>query len=382
MSTTANTVRLAGEDLGDHRHVCVLVDGPEEADPLLIPFITEGLDQHERSFQVVDPAVRDAHVTRLRESGIDVSAVMASGQLEVRTWADSYLRGGRFDRIAQLAYVKQSFLEGRDLGYRRTRFIGSMEWAVDGEYSGSLLRYESRLNDLVRRRPDILVCTYDLNRHSARTIADVLGVHPAAIVGGALRESHGPAAGSASARDRLLTAASKLFHETGIQATGVDSIIEAAGVAKATFYRHFPSKDDLVVAWLRDPRTRWHDRVRAQVEESQPTPHEAIPLFFEAVAEWLENEGYRGCPYLNTAVEITQPTHPALPVVLDYLQEVEDYITGLVTAAGYRNPRMLAIELQTLLAGAISLAVARRSGAYAISAREAAISMLAGAERV
>jgi AcrR family transcriptional regulator len=382
MSTTANTVRLAGEDLGDHRHVCMLVDGPEEADPLLIPFITEGLDQHERAFQVVDPAVRDAHVTRLRESGIDVSAIMASGQLEVRTWADSYLRGGRFDRIAQLAYVKQSFVEGRDLGYRRTRFIGSMEWAVDGEYSGSLLRYESRLNDLVRRRTDILICTYDLNRHSARTIADVLGVHPAAIVGGALRESHGPAAGSASARDRLLTAASKLFHETGIQATGVDSIIEAAGVAKATFYRHFPSKDDLVVAWLRDPRTRWHDRVRAQVEESQPTPDEAIPLFFEAVAEWLENEGYRGCPYLNTAVEITQPTHPALPVVLDYLQEVEDYITGLVTAAGYRNPRMLAIELQTLLAGAISLAVARRSGAYAISAREAAISLLAGAERV
>jgi AcrR family transcriptional regulator len=373
---------LAGEDLGDHRHVCVLVDGPEEADPLLMPFITEGLDQHERSFQVVDPAVRDAHITRLREFGIDVSAIMASGQLEVRTWADSYLRGGRFDRIAQLAYVKQSFVEGRDLGYRRTRFIGSMEWAVDGEYSGSLLRYESRLNDLVRRRPDILVCTYDLKRHSARTIADVLGVHPAAIVGGALRESHGPAAGSASARDRLLTAASKLFHETGIQATGVDSIIEAAGVAKATFYRHFPSKDDLVVAWLRDPRTRWHDRVRAQVEESQPTPDEAIPLFFEAVAEWLENEGYRGCPYLNTAVEITQPTHPALPVVLDYLQEVEDYITGLVTAAGYRNPRMLAIELQTLLAGAITLAVARRSGAYAISAREAAISLLAGAERV
>ena len=108
----------------------------------------------------------------------------------------------------------------------------------------------------------------------------------------------------------------------------------------------------------------------------------AIPLFFEAVAEWVENEGYRGCAYLNTAVEITEPTHPALLVVHEYLQEVEDYITGLVAAAGYRNPRMLAIELQTLLAGAISLAVARRSGAYALSARDAAMSILAAAERV
>jgi len=382
MSTTANTVRLAGEALGDHRHVCVLVDGPEEAYLLLMPFIVDGLDQDDRVIQIVDPAVRDADLARLREGGIDVSAVMASGQLEVRTWADSYLRGGRFDRTAQLAYVKQTFLEGRDLGYGRTRYIGSMEWAVDGENSDGLLGYESRLNDVVRRRPDIVVCVYDLNRHSARTIADVLGIHPAAIVGGALRESHGPSAGSTTARDRLVTAASNLFHESGIQATGVDSIIEAAGVAKATFYRHFPSKDDLVVAWLRDPRTRWHDRVRARVEESRAAPDEAIPLFFEAVAEWLENEGYRGCPYLNTAVELTEPTHPALLVVLEYLQEVEDYITGLVAAAGYQNPRMLALELQTLLAGAISLAVARRSGAYALSARDAAMSILAVGERV
>jgi AcrR family transcriptional regulator len=382
MSTTPNTIRLAGEALGDHRHICVLVEGPDEADPLLVPFIVEGLEQHDRVIQIVDPASREAHLARLREGGIDVSAVTASGQLAIRTWTDSYLRGGRFDRTAQLTYVKQSVLEGRDLGYRRTRYIATMEWAADGENAGALLGYESRLNDVVRRRQDIVVCAYDLNRHSARTIADVLGIHPAAIVGGALRESHGPAAGPTTARDRLLTAASKLFHEGGIQATGVDSIIEAAGVAKATFYRHFPSKDDLVVAWLRDPRTRWHDRVRARVEESRAAPDEAIPLFFEAVAEWLENEGYRGCPYLNTAVEITEPTHPALLVVLEYLQEVEDYITGLVAAAGYRNPRMLAMELQTLLAGAISLAVARRSGAYALSARDAAMSILAAAERV
>jgi AcrR family transcriptional regulator len=180
---------------------------------------------------------------------------------------------------------------------------------------------------------------------------------------------------------RLLTAASELFHETGIQATGVDSLIDAAGVAKATFYRHFPSKDDLVVAWLRDPRTRWLTRVRAQAEAHGAEAGDVIPLFFEALADWLETEGYRGCPYLNTAIEITEPTHPARVAVREYLQEIEDYLAGLVASAGYWNPRMLAAELQTLAAGAISLAVARRSSAYALSAREAALGLLAGAER-
>lgn len=227
--------------------------------------------------------------------------------------------------------------------------------------------------------PDVLVCTYDLRHHSARTIADVLGVHGAALVRGVLRTNRGPA--RASARERLLEAASRLFHEAGIQATGVDALIAAAGVAKATFYRHFPSKDDLVVAWLRDPRARWLDRVRASVEAQRPDDAQAVALFFEALAEWLEAEGYRGCPYLNTSVEITDPIHPARGVVVDFLQEVEDYLAGLLAAAGYRNTRVIATELQTLAVGSISLAVARRSGAPALAARDAAGRLLADAER-
>jgi AcrR family transcriptional regulator len=194
-----------------------------------------------------------------------------------------------------------------------------------------------------------------------------------------LRTTRSPA--RASARDRLLGAASKLFHEAGIQATGVDSLIEAAGVAKATFYRHFPSKDDLVVAWLRDPRTHWIDGVRAEAEAHGANAAEVIPLFFEAVADWLETGNYRGCPYLNTAAEIQDPRHPARLIIREHLQEVEDYLSGLVAAAGYRNPQLLGSELQTLVAGAISLAVARRSSAFALTAREAAIALLAGAER-
>jgi AcrR family transcriptional regulator len=180
-----------------------------------------------------------------------------------------------------------------------------------------------------------------------------------------------------------VAAASRLFHDAGIQATGVDTIIAEAGVAKATFYRHFPSKADLVVAWLRDPRARWLDRVKAQVEAKVAgrPPAAAIPLFFEALAEWLEAEGFRGCPYLNTSVEITDPAHPALAIVLDYLQEVEDHLAGVVAAAGYRDARSLAMDLQTLAAGSISMAVARRNSASALSARNAAVALLRHAKR-
>jgi AcrR family transcriptional regulator len=260
-----------------------------------------------------------------------------------------------------------------------TRAIGNMGWAARETGLSDLVGYESRLGTLLRRAPDVVICMYDLNLHSARTIADIMGVHSAAIVGGVLRAMAGPA--ELPARERLLAAASELFQESGVQATGVDSIIKEAGVAKATFYRHFPSKDDLVVAWLRDSRTRWFDGVRARLETQGGDPVEKIRSFFDGVAEWLDDGDYRGCPYLNTASEITEPTHPAQPVIREYLQEIEDYLASLIAAAGYRDSRALAAVLQTLTAGSISLAVARRSGAAVVSARDAAMSLLAGAER-
>ena len=372
-------VRLAGEDLGRHRHVCALVNGPDDAAALLVPFILDGFEQGDRALLIVDPGSRDAEMDRLRTGGVDVSAAMASHQLEVLTWTDAYLRGGRFDRTAQLAFMRRSLAEGPGLGYRVTRGVGNMDWAVDVGTADDLVVYEARLDDLLRGLPDIVICTYDLNRHSARTIAGVLGVHSGAVVGGVLRSSGGPA--PMSARDRLIAAASRLFHENGIQATGVDTLIATAGVAKATFYRHFPSKDDLVVAWLQDTRTRWFEGVRAQVEGQHADSSEAIPLLFDAVGEWLEAGNYRGCPYLNVGAEITDAKNPVRLVVREYLQEIEDYLDGMIAAAGYRHSRMLATEVQTLLAGAISLGVARHSGAAMVSARDAAMALLAGAER-
>jgi AcrR family transcriptional regulator len=175
-------------------------------------------------------------------------------------------------------------------------------------------------------------------------------------------------------RERILTAASRLFTQHGVGRTGVDTLIAEAGVAKATFYRHFPAKEELVLAWLRDSRTRWFDRVRTLAELA--TPAERIPTLFEAAAEWLEAGDYRGCPYLNTVVEVADPNGPPAQAIREYLAEIGAYIEEQVRLAGHAEPERIGRELHTLLAGSISLGVANRTSAYALAASVAAIQLL------
>jgi hypothetical protein len=109
------------------------------------------------------------------------------------------------------------------------------------------------------------------------------------------------------------------------------------------------------VAWLEDPRTRWFDRVRVTAEARATTPDELIPHLFEAVAEWLETDDFLGCPYLNSSVEISNPSHPADQTICDYLAEIGRYLEERVAAAGHPDPAALGQELHALPAGSIAL---------------------------
>src|SRR5687767_5109282 len=100
------------------------------------------------------------------------------------------------------------------MGFPRTRLIGSTEWALDDESARHLIGYEAGVDEYLSPVPDVAVCTYDLTRHNARVIAEVISAHAVALIGGMLRMNRGP--GRASARDRLLTAASQLFPEAGV----------------------------------------------------------------------------------------------------------------------------------------------------------------------
>jgi AcrR family transcriptional regulator len=369
-------LRLGGHDLAETRHVCGLFDGPDETADVLTPFIREGLEQGDRVIHIV----QRTEPYQGRYPGADFSAALESGQLQVRTWDETYLSEGGFVASRMLGSVGRFLREGRRAGYPATRLIGEMEWALE-DVAGAdhLVGYERQVDSLLGRARDAMVCAYDVRRHSAGRIAAIVGAHQAVFVAGRLQRTSDSA--RAPARDRIIAAAGRLFAEDGVRSTGVDALIDAADVAKATFYRHFPSKDDLIVSWLKDPRTGWFERVRAQAEAAAASPREVLPRFFEGVAEWLEADGYRGCPYLTSSMELPDPAHPAGPVIRAYLDGVGRYLQERVAAAGYDDAERLGTELHALLAGSISLGVAGRTNRYALAARDAAGRLLEASER-
>jgi AcrR family transcriptional regulator len=375
MATQSQTFSLGGQELGEYRHVCALFEGPEDSAKTLWPFILAGLDRGDRVIHLVEDS--ETYRRRLAERH-DVTAAIESGQLDIRRWDKTYLPDGRFSGSRMLTFVRDSLREGAALGYTTSRLIGDMEWARDAVPGvEELVAYESELDSFLGQPPDAIVCAYDVRRHSASRIAAILSAHRAAFINGRLQSID--RSSPSSPRDRVLTAASRLFTEAGIKATGVDSLIASAGVAKATFYRHFPSKDDLIVAWLEDPRTRWFDGVRDRVEARSASGEDIIPNLFTVVAEWLEEDDFRGCPYLNTSVELVDPTHPATTTIRDYLREIASYLQDTAEIAGYADGAAIGTALQTILAGSIVLAAAHRDSAFVLAGRDAAVRLLGSA---
>jgi AcrR family transcriptional regulator len=376
MPQRGDAVLLGGIDLGRHRHVCLLLEDSDTGAALLTDFVLERLAAGDRVVYVGEE--RHALLARFQRRA-DVSAAVASGQLDLRTWDQSYLSSGRFSATRQLAYLRRALRDGPSLGFRSTRLIGDMAWAQD-DVPGvdELVAYEREVDAIAARPRTSVVCAYDVMRHSERLIADVRAAHEASLVRGRLVEVRPP---SVNPRQRILAAAAVLFAENGITRTGVDTLIEASGVAKATFYRHFPAKDDLVVAWLRDPRTRWFDRVRSEAESRATSPAEVIPRFFDAVADWLEADDFVGCPYLGTALELGDDRRPPFTTAREHIDEIGRFMEGQVRAAGRSNARALGRQLHALLAGAISLGVVSRSTDNVRAARDVATRLLEAADR-
>src|SRR5439155_26406388 len=107
-----------------------------------------------------------------------------------------------------------------------------------------------------------------------------------------------------TARERILVTASDLFYAEGLRAVGVDTIILQAGVAKASFYKHFPSKDDLVLAFLERRDTLWRKWLAETVEPLSPDPAGRQLAVFDALAERFARDDFRGCAFINSIVEL------------------------------------------------------------------------------
>jgi AcrR family transcriptional regulator len=140
------------------------------------------------------------------------------------------------------------------------------------------------------------------------------------------------------ARERLLSTASRLFYREGIRAVGIERILTEAPATRATFYRHFPSKEDLVLAYLRGVDARTFAAVQAVVETSQ-SPADAVRGIGSAVADDLTRPDFRGCAFLKAAAEYPDPQDPVRQVVLAHRDWYRNTLTELFTDVFGDSPR-------------------------------------------
>jgi AcrR family transcriptional regulator len=155
-----------------------------------------------------------------------------------------------------------------------------------------------------------------------------------------------------SKRERLIEAGLKLFYERGFNATGIDAVLAEAGVAKMTLYKHFRSKDDLIVAVLRRRDEVFRNWLSRAVERLATTPRARLLALFDAHHEWFESDGFRGCMFINAAAEFGQLSGPIHTVAGEHKWLVIAYIGELTHAAGATEPGALALQLCLLLDGA------------------------------
>ena len=161
-------------------------------------------------------------------------------------------------------------------------------------------------------------------------------------------------AAAPSPRERLLTTARRLFYSEGIHTVPVDRLVTEAGVTRATFYRHFPAKEDLVEAYLRATDAD----LRAAVAEAidQATPEAAAEALLELIGQVTCSAGFRGCHFINASAEYPDAADPIRVAVADHRAWFQDTVTRLAAQAGHPDPDHAGRVLVLLHDGALSAA--------------------------
>lgn len=182
-------VRLAGRTLKETRHICAFFNSREEQNNVLMPFFKEGYDRGEKLFHIVDGRLREEHLAACQACGIDTARALQSGQLEVGTWEDAYLKDGYFDGERMIRILRE-VLEANHRKFGMSRLMGNMEWALETLPGVThIVEYETKLNYVLPQYEDPVICVYDLNKHSGSVVMDILRTHPMVIMGGVLQEN-------------------------------------------------------------------------------------------------------------------------------------------------------------------------------------------------
>ena len=178
--------------------------------------------------------------------------------------------------------------------------------------------------------------------------------------------------GSLSKREELIQAALELFRKNGVHATGIDAIVEQSGVTKKTLYAHFRSKEELVLAVLRQYDGMARNEFMRRVENGGKTPKARLLAIFDFAERWFQQSNFYGCLFINTIGEYSDDDTPIRKICQDYKKLVKDYIFSLCEQTGSSNPQELAEELALLLEGATVTAQVSQNPRIANIAKRAA----------
>ena len=179
-----------------------------------------------------------------------------------------------------------------------------------------------------------------------------------------------------SAHGRLLSAATRLFCKNGINATGIDAIINEAGTAKTTLYKLFGSKTNLVHAVLESEGKQWREWFIASVESGGGSAQAKLTRIFPALKEWFREERFYGCPFINAVGEHDKDLKQFRAIAMKHKKVVLAYIEKLAGEMGAAEPEVLAHQLGLLIDGAIVAAMVSRDPGVADTAGLAACALL------
>jgi AcrR family transcriptional regulator len=157
------------------------------------------------------------------------------------------------------------------------------------------------------------------------------------------------------AKERILRAADRLFYAEGVRAVGVDRIVTEAGVTRVTFYRHFPSKDHLITAYLNRRLRRDQDQMAELRTVHRNEPQAVLAALAETLADELASPGFRGCAFAKVTAEYGNSAHPARPVTQEHQAWLVHDVATLLREAGHARPERVAEQLVMLRAGAMAL---------------------------
>ena len=162
------------------------------------------------------------------------------------------------------------------------------------------------------------------------------------------------ARGATSGRGRVLDAAYDLFSRAGVNGVGIDAVIAEAGVAKATLYRNFESKDDLALAFLELREERWtNDWMRVEAVSRASTPEGQLLAIFDIFGEWFARDDYEGCAFVNVLLNLPERDDPVRQACVRHLENIRGFVHELADEAGIEDPDAFSRQWHILMKGAL-----------------------------